>query len=511
MISHNALLQENFLKLIPRHWDNANDFHSFRLLNFNCTKMDSMPLFAKLATLCFSIFSFILTPVFAAVTLPAIFGDHMVLQQNAEVTIWGWAKPLEEVSVSGNWNDQVLKIKANNQGTWQVKLQTPTAGGPYKLTVEGRNKITIEDVLIGEVWLCAGQSNMEWTPNSGIDNAEPEIAKANHPTIRFFTVNNRSAAAPQIDLEGHWEVCTPETMQQFSAVGYFFGKQMQENLNLPVGLINSSWGGTPAEAWMDANGLAQNKVLAEAATKLPDVPWGPEEPGSIYNAMIAPLMPYRVRGALWYQGEANTINGSTYDLLLTAMIQNWRQAWGYEFPFYYVQIAPYKYGRPQEGVVVRDAQRRALASIPNAGMVVVSDIGDLKDIHPKNKIDVGIRLANVALHKTYAKTELPASGPLYRDMVVEKDKIRITFDYTDSGLVIKGKELNLFEIAGEDQQFVNATAKIEGNTIVVHAKNVKNPVAVRFAWDNTAEPNLFNKEGLPASCFRTDNWVIELK
>lgn len=458
-----------------------------------------------------ALFFSISTLAFANVTLPAIFGDHMVLQQNAAVTIWGWAKPLEEVSVAGSWGDKVLKIKTNNKGTWQVKLQTPTAGGPYAIEIQGYNKLIINDVLIGEVWLCSGQSNMEWTPKAGIDNAAPEIAKANQPTIRFFTVSNRSAETPQLDLEGHWEVCTPESMTNFSAIGYFFGKQVQENLNVPMGLINSSWGGTPAEAWMNANVLVQNKMLAEAATKLPDVPWGPEESGSIYNAMLAPLTSYRISGALWYQGEANTINGSTYDLLLTAMIQSWRKEWGYEFPFYYVQIAPYKYGRPQEGAVVRDAQRRALASIPNAGMVVVSDIGDIKDIHPKNKVDVGIRLANLALNKTYAKRGLPASGPLYRNMNIEKDKIRITFDYADNGFLIKGKELTHFEIAGEDQQYVNATAKIEGNTILVQAKNVKNPVAVRFAWDNTAEPNLFNKEGLPASCFRTDDWEIKFK
>lgn len=470
-----------------------------------------MKLTIKPILLALALFFTLSTLTFANVTLPAIFSDHMVLQQNAEIAIWGWAKPLEEVSISGSWDDKTLKIKANNKGTWQVKLQTPVAGGPYTVLVQGNNKIMINDVLIGEVWLCSGQSNMEWTANSGIDNAAQEVAKANQPTIRFFTVSNRSAETPQLDLDGHWEVCTPETMPNFSAVGYFFGKKLQENLNIPVGLINSSWGGTPAEAWMNATALAQNKLLAEAATKLPDVPWGPEEPGSIYNAMLAPLTPYRIRGALWYQGEANTINGNSYDVLLTAMIQSWRKEWGYEFSFYYVQIAPYKYGRPQEGAVVRDAQRRALATIPNAGMVVVSDIGDTKDIHPKNKVDVGIRLANLALSKTYTKTGLPVSGPLYRDMIIEKDKIRITFDYADNGLVIKGKEITHFEIAGEDQQFVNAQAKIEGNTIVVQAKNVKNPIAVRFAWDNTAEPNLFNKEGLPASCFRTDDWVIKFK
>lgn len=466
--------------------------------------MKKLPLFfffVLLATLA-------LEQVANAVALPAIFSDHMVLQQNAEVTIWGWGNPSEEVTVTASWDNNAVKTKANNLAQWQVKIKTPAAGGPHSLTVKGYNSIEIKDVLMGEVWLCSGQSNMEWTTRAGVDNAQPEIAKANYPEIRFFTVPRRSADGAQLDVDAQWIVCTPETMPNFSAVGYFFGQKIHENLKVPVGLINSSWGGTPAEIWANAKAITENKALAEAAAKLKEEPYGPNKPGKAFNAMIAPLIPYRIAGALWYQGESNTSNPQNYEQLLPALIQNWRSEWGYAFPFYFVQIAPYSYGNSQNGVLLRDAQRKTL-SVPNTGMVVISDVGNIKDIHPRNKIPVGQRLANWALNQTYGKKEIIYSGPLYKSMKVEGNKIRIAFDQTEPGLVAKGKELTLFEIAGADQKFVPATAKISGNTVLVQAKSVKNPVAVRFAWNDTAEPNLFNKAGLPASSFRTDDWPIK--
>ena len=438
-----------------------------------------------------------------AVSLPNIFGNHMVLQQNAEVTIWGWGNPREEITVTGSWNQEAVKTIASNLAQWQVKLKTPAAGGPYTVKVQGYNTILVEDVLIGEVWLCSGQSNMEWTTNAGIDNGAQEIPKANFPSIRFFTVPHRSADGAQLDLDGEWVVCSPQTMPYFSAVGYFFGRQVHQTLKMPVGLINSSWGGTPAEVWVNAQAIAKNSDLATAAAKLTEVPYGPVRPGKAYNAMIAPLIPYRLAGALWYQGESNVSDPENYAKLLPALIQNWRQEWQQELPFYYVQIAPYKYNRPYEGVMLREAQRRALAT-PNTGMVVISDVGNKDDIHPRNKIDVGIRLANMALAKTYGQKGLAFSGTLYTSMKVEGNKIRLFFDHAESGLVVKGgKELTHFEIAGPDQKFVKATARISGKTVVVQAKEIKNPVTVRFAWHNTAQPNLFNKVGLPASSFHT--------
>ncbi|SDM30847.1 sialate O-acetylesterase [Catalinimonas alkaloidigena] len=464
-----------------------------------------MKIFLALLLSAFSVCS-----TYANVNLPAIIGEHMVLQQNDTVTLWGWANPLEEITITPGWKAAPVKVTADHNATWRVQVPTPAAGGPYSLTFQGYNTIKFEDVLIGEVWLCSGQSNMEWTARAGIEGAEGAIREANYPEIRFFNVTKRTSAVPQLDLEGAWVVCTPQTMPDFSAVGYFFGRQLHKNLQRPVGLINSSWGGTPAEVWINPDALAQDPSLVAAARQLPKVPWGPEQPGLAYHAMIAPLIPYRLAGALWYQGEANTVVPEKYADLLPAMIRNWRTEWGQEFPFYYVQIAPYKYDRPLAGVLLRDAQRQAMAT-PRTGMVVISDIGNANDIHPRNKLDVGLRLAGWALNQTYGQAQVPYSGPLYRDMKVEGRKIRLYFDHAEKGLLAKGGALTHFEVAGEDRDFVPAQAKIDGNTVVVRASGVKKPVAVRFAWSNTAEPNLFNTDGLPASAFRTDHWEIDSK
>ncbi|MHA6247468.1 sialate O-acetylesterase [Pontibacter sp. CAU 1760] len=448
-----------------------------------------------------------IAPLAKAVTVPSIFGSHMVLQQNAEITVWGSGKTGEEVTVTGSWDNKAITTKASNQARWQVKLNTPAAGGPYTVTIKGYNTIVLEDVLIGEVWLCSGQSNMEWSAAAGIEHAEEEVVKADHPEIRFFSVAHQTADGPQLDVQGEWVVSTPETMKQFSAVGYFFGREVQQELNVPVGLINSSWGGTPGEVWMNPQTIAQDPVLKAAAAKQQEVPWGPSQPGKAYHAMIAPLAPFRIAGALWYQGESNTGTPEAYETLLPTLIKNWRSDWGYEFPFYFVQIAPYKDYGPQAGAILRDSQRKSLQT-PQTGMVVVSDIGNNDDIHPRNKIDVGKRLANLALNKTYGKTDRPASGPLYQAMQVKGNKAIISFDHADKGLEVKGKSLQNFEVAGADRKFVKAQAKIVGNKVVVQAKGVREPAAVRFEWSNTVTPTLFNKAGLPASSFRTDSWPI---
>ncbi|GAB2545130.1 sialate O-acetylesterase [Rufibacter soli] len=446
-----------------------------------------------------------LAPSAGAVTLPAIIGPHMVLQRNSEVTIWGWGKTGEEITVTGSWDNQPVKTKADNQAKWEVKLQTSAAAGPHTLTVKGYNTLVLEDVLLGEVWLCSGQSNMEWSASAGIDNAEQHLAQANYPSIRFFQVAHRTADTPQLDLQGQWVVCTPETMKYFSAVGYFFGREIHQKRQVPVGLINSSWGGTPAEVWLSSQVIAANPVLAQSAANRKEVPWGPVQPGKAYHAMIAPLIPFRLAGALWYQGESNTDAPEVYAQLLPALIQNWRTQWQQDFPFYYVQIAPYKYGGAEEWPRLAEAQLNTL-SVPHTGMAVISDVGNIDDIHPRNKLDVGKRLAALALNQTYGQKDVPFSGPIFREMKPEGNKLRLSFDHADQGLVVKGKSLTHFEIAGEDQKFVPATAKVDGRIIVVSAKEVKKPVAVRYAWSNSANPNLFNKAGLPAASFRTDNW-----
>ena len=450
-----------------------------------------------------------LSSVQAKISLPAIFADHMVLQQKSDAPIWGWGKPLEDIIVITGWDNKRYETKADNHANWNIKVTTPQAGGPYSITILGSNTIILHDILIGEVWVCSGQSNMEWSPKAGIDNGTSEILKATNSSIRFFQISHQSADTKQLDCKGSWSVCTPETMIDFSAIGYFFGKSLQEKLDIPIGLINTSWGGTPAEAWTNPEIIQENEALRVGAEKLQEVPWCPVKPGSAYNAMLAPIIPFEIAGAIWYQGEGNTANYESYETLFQYMISDWRQEWGKEFPFYYVQIAPFSYGRTFEGALIREAQLKSLAT-PNTGMVVVSDIGNIRDIHPKNKIDVGKRLANWALNKTYGLESIPYSGPIYNHMEIEKNKIRIFFDYADQGLMAKGENLTPFQIAGEDKNFVDAIATIDGNTIIVYAKEVQSPMAVRFAFSNTTEPNLFNKEGLPASSFRTDNWEIDV-
>ena len=441
----------------------------------------------------------------ANITLPAIFGDNMVLQQRDTVTIWGWGKALEPVSVQVSWQEQPLRDTVNSKGQWAVRVLTPAAGGPHTIAIRGWNEIRLENVMTGEVWLCSGQSNMEWSARLGIDSADVETARANYPNIRFFTVMHRTAETPQLDLDGAWQMCTPETMHDFSAAAYFFARKVQQELNVPFGLINTSWGGTPAEGWTPEWVFEHDEVLAASSQKINEMPWAPRERAIVYNAMVAPLTPFRIAGALWYQGETNTANAETYTRLFSAMIGAWREAWGYEFPFYFAQIAPFTYG-PDAGVKVRDAQRRTLAAVPNTGMIVTSDIGDTTDIHPRNKQDVGLRFAGLALKDHYGKNNVVSSGPLYRSMEVDGRRVRLFFDHAE-GLQARGGKLTHFEVAGADGIFYPAQAEIKDNTVVVYSREVRQPVAVRFAWSSTATPNLFNGAGLPASAFTTEEWM----
>lgn len=443
------------------------------------------------------------------VRLPAVFGSHMVLQQNKTVAIWGWASPGEVVKITGSWNNKTVEIKTGRGAKWKTELETASAGGPYTVRIEGNNTIELENVMLGEVWLCSGQSNMESsaTHSYSFNNAQEEINSANYPNIRLFHVEKATADARQDDLTGSWQVCTPETMKSFSGTAYFFGRELHRQLNIPIGLIHSSWGGTAAEVWIDEEVVNNDPDFKANAEKLGVSDWWPRKPGSTFNAMIAPIIPFGMTGAIWYQGESNTVAPLNYRKLFPAMIADWRQEWGEEFPFYYVQIAPFKYNKPHIGVLLREAQLLSM-TVPNTGMVVISDIGDIGNIHPTNKQDVGHRLAQWALAKTYNKPGIAYSGPVFKAMKQEGKKIRLHFDYAEKGLVAKGGELIGFEIAEANREFVPAKAKIEGSSIVVTGKKIKDPVAVRFAWDNIAEPNLFNTEGLPASSFRTDDWEV---
>ena len=441
---------------------------------------------------------------FANVIIPAQFSDHMVLQQNDDVKFWGWANPNEEVFIQPSWTSEIYKTKANNQALWELKIKTPNAGGPYIIKINGYNEIILKDVLIGEVWLCSGQSNMEMSAAWGIKNGDEAIKNASHPTIRFFTVPKTSAISPQNNLHGNWDVCSPETMKNSSAIAYYFAQRLQEDLkDVPIGLMVSAWGGTPAEIWMPEEVIEENKILKEAANNLKPTEWGPTKPARAYNAMIHPLVGYEIAGVLWYQGESN-VGASNYDKTLEALIKSWRAKWENDFPFYYVQIAPYDYGKDHfGGVEIRDAQRKVLDKVSKSGMVVICDVSPTNDIHPKDKKPVGVRLANLALadyYKTYFKE---VNGPLFKGVSIKKKNVVVHFDNAE-GLYLTNKNTSLFEIAGEDKIFYTAKVKLKKNEITISSKRVKAPKFVRYAWGNTSVSNLFNKANLPASSFTTE-------
>jgi sialate O-acetylesterase len=622
----------------------------------------------------------------ADVRLPAIISDHMVLEQDADVPIWGWAGPDEPVTVMTDWM-QIVSAKPDASGRWRVSIHTPHAGGIHRLTVAGKNRVEVSDILIGEVWVCSGQSNMEW-PLSAAQGGKEEAAGANDAELRFFNVENAVAAGPRDDCKGAWMACTPGAAGNFSAVGYFFAKRLRAELKAPIGMVQSDWGGTPAEAWTSAAGLsafphfapgleamkamrehpdtalADQKKATEAwrtavgekdagirehwaAPDLDDSAWGPltvpgmwagdlasfdgvlwvrrtfdvpagwagkdlvfesgpiddtddtfingvqvgsswasgdfakprsytvpasavhagkntivirildtggpggiggsaeqlhlgpagersplslagtwkcrkgpgvsdlparprstelgpNWPSSLYNGMIAPIAGYGIRGAIWYQGEANVGQAYQYRTLFPGMIADWRKQWGRgDFPFYFVQIAPFRYDRDEgQAAELREAQTMAL-STPNTGMAVTMDIGNPADIHPKNKRDVGSRLARWALAKCYGQSGLAFSGPMYRQMTVKGNAIRLEFDHAE-GLTARGGTLAHFTIAGDDHHFVDAQAKVEGQAVVVSSDQVAKPVAVRYCWGAGDEGTLMNGDGLPAPSFRTD-------
>jgi sialate O-acetylesterase len=456
------------------------------------------------------VFACFVAGVQAQLRLPTVFDNHMVIQRDAKVPIWGWAHPSQKVKINVSWDTTTVRVQADNGTNWRGFIQTPPAGGPHTITIKaGSDVVTLQDVLSGDVWLASGQSNMEWSMLAAADG-KPMIDQINDPNIRLLNIPRASSSTPQVRGEGEWTVCDNKTVGSFSAVAYFFGKKLNEELGVPIGLINASWGGSPAEAWLSEEVVTGNNRLRESAAKLNnDQPWAPVKPGVIFNSMLNPLIPFRIAGAIWYQGEANTSAPETYKDLMEHLVNDWREKFQSELPFYYVQIAPFSGYNGHEGTLIREQQVKML-EIPNAGMVVISDlVDDVKDIHPKYKKTVGQRLANVALAKTYGKAGLTYQSPIYKSMQVEKNRIRISFDHVATGLEARNGELTEFMIAGEDKKFFPAKAKIDKGSVVVSAKEVKKPVAVRFAWENGSIPNLFSKEGLPVPSFRTDTWSTE--
>lgn len=487
------------------------------------------------------LFTFVWSSTIAAqIKLPALVSDNMVLQQNTKVNLWGWAKPNENIKIQLGWQKETIETQADAKGNWKVSVPTPKASKKsYDIKLEASNTITLHNVLLGEVWICSGQSNMffpvgkqEGTWKTGVKNYDEEIKNANFPLIRLFTVATVASEKPLDDVKGNWQECTSENIDDFSAVAYFFGRDLFQNIKTPIGLISTSWGGTKAEAWTSEKVLSENKdlvtVLEESAqkekkyysdlevyytsvkngsaTKELKKPKRDQEnkfPYVLYNAMLHPIINYTMKGVSWYQGESNAEKALLYQTLFPAMVQNWRDDWQQgDFPFYYVQIAPHKGQNPY----IREAQLLSLDKIKNSGMVVTTDVGNETNIHPIDKQTVGYRLALIARAKTYDEKKLVYSGPIYHHIESDKKQIKVFFDYADSGLIQKGKELREFEIAGQDKVFYPADAKIKGKTVIVSSDKVKNPVAVRFAWKPVPDPNLFNSDNLPASPFRTDNW-----
>lgn len=458
----------------------------------------------KRVFLSLAVLSWLAAPLAADVRLPSVIGSHMVLQRGSSATLWGWAAPAEVVTVSVSWSTNTWKTTTSNGGRWTTEIQTPQAAGPHTIHIRGGNEIVLEDVLVGEVWVCSGQSNMEWSGAHGLTQSKEEAPLATNSMIRFFYIPKATSETPQDDLSARWVVCSPEEMMHFSAVGYFFGKHLNQKLDVPVGLINSNWGGTPAEVWTPREIIEEDPDLRAAAAKLKPFAWWPHEPGLAFNAMIHPITPFRIAGVIWYQGESNVSTHGTYQKLFTRMIEAWRAAWKSELPFYFAQIAPYTYDDPTRAAFLREAQTLA-ASHPNVGMVVTSDLVDnVKDIHPQMKREVGERLARYALAQTYAVPGPEHRSPTYRSHRVEGFSVRVEFNAVPTTLVSRGGPPTHFQVAGSDGRFVDAQAVIDCKSVVVSSPEVPSPVAVRFAFTCDAIPNLFTSEGLPVNLFRTD-------
>jgi sialate O-acetylesterase len=446
--------------------------------------------------------------------MPSFFSDNMVLQQNEEVSIWGKDLPGTSIQISASWG-RMAATKAGTDGYWKTKISTPPAGGPYRITITGSEERVLNDVLTGEVWLCSGQSNMEMPVkgygNQPVAGSNEAILKSGNDQLRIFQIEKNPSAVPLNDVTGKWQPASPATTPECSATAYFFGELVQEILDVPVGLIVTSWGGSKAEAWMNRESLQAFKGIP-----IPDeVPEkNPNQTATIlYNGMIHPFIDFYIKGAIWYQGESNRMAAAQYKSLFPALIESWRGLWNLRsFPFYFVQISPFGYGSSDDSklatALLREAQLHAMQHVENTGMVVTVDIGDCDCIHPADKKSVGRRLAYWALGETYGIEGIAYRGPVYQSMEKTDDgKINLSFDYAPSGLTSFNKPLEAFEIAGQDRVFYPAQAVINRDkTVSVWSEKVPKPVAVRYAFGDCIEGTLFDIAGLPASPFRTDDW-----
>jgi sialate O-acetylesterase len=477
----------------------------------------------------------------ADVRLPGVFSDNMVLQQDQVLPVWGWAEDGETVTVI--FHKQKASTVAK-QGKWMVRLKAEKAGGPFPFQVSGKTTIALQNVMVGEVWICSGQSNMEW-PLSRSFESQNDIAASGNNLIRLFTVPKLKFNVPVRDVKASWKVCDPDSVKEFSAVGYYFGRALQKARHVPVGIIHTSWGGSPAEVWMreavlEANPEYQRDILdafppawRNYQKQLADYerdkaemekqgrktekprPWPTWRPCELYNGMIAPLIPFAIRGAIWYQGESNAGRAWQYRSLFPDMISNWRRDWGQgDFTFLAVQLAPFMkiVDQPQESAwaELREAQLLACSKIPKVGMAVITDVGDPVDIHPTKKEPVGERLSLAARGIAY-RERITYSGPVYRQARFNNNQAILSFNHVGKGLEARDGELKGFALCGADQKFIWASAKIKGNQVIVSSPEVAHPVAVRYGWADCPVVNLWNKDGLPATPFRTDNFPMVTK
>ncbi|MDD2552009.1 MAG: sialate O-acetylesterase [Dysgonamonadaceae bacterium] len=459
-----------------------------------------------------------LQSIIAEIKLPAIVSSNMVLQRNTTIKLWGWADAKEKITIKTSWINQEMSVEANNNGTWHIEVKTNNSKEPQTIKIKSNaSDITLENILFGEVWLCSGQSNMQ-QPIKGYDGQPTfgsvmAIAKSNNPKLRLFTVDRVGSKTPSDDVEKYtaWQQASPESVADFSAVAYFFGQQLQEILDVPVGLIHTSWGGSTVEAWMSSDAIKQYQTV-----NLDEVDITKQTnqiPTALFNSMINPLIPYTIKGVLWYQGESNRNEPEKYKEFFPAMVKDWKNRWEIgDFPFYYVQIAPYMYGNNKafqtvdNSAFMREAQLQCLDLIPNSGIAITMDVGDDYSIHPPKKKEVADRLLFNALNQTYGYKSVDYAAPIFDSQEIKDGGIIVKFKNAERGLY-SYNELEGFEIAGEDKVFYPANAKIVNHKdILVKSENVLNPVAVRYAWRNWIVGTLYDVNLLPASSFRTDNW-----
>ena len=463
---------------------------------------------------------FISSVLLAQLKLPALFSDNMVIQQKADVKFWGWATAGQSISVQTSWNNEKYQTKTNKEGRWDLDIPTPVAGGPYEIAISGEKTLLLKNILVGEVWLCAGQSNMEM-PMKGFKGqpvlgSNEDVLKSKNNNIRFISIPRSKKTLPQDDFEGEWKAAEPQTVYCFSATAYYFGRLIEEILDdVPIGLVEVSYGGSCVEAW-----TSRENALEFNGQKVPDIKDSLKidnrTPTSLFNGMLHPVIGYTIKGAIWYQGETNYINSKNYTDRFSTMVKEWRNLWGQgDFPFYYTQIAPFDYAvfhknekfkEVYSSAYLREAQLKALKVIPNSNMAVLMDIANKTNIHPPNKKVGGERLAYIALSEQYGIKGIGYMPPVMHGIEIKDSLLIVSFDNIPMGITSFGKEVSCFEIAGEDHIFYPAKAKVRSKSVVLSSSDVEKPVAVRYAFKDFVVGQLFSTEGIPVPSFRSDNW-----